>query len=601
MLKSIKELYSLLNKEQRSKLLVMQVLVVFMSFSELAGVVSVGPFMALVGDMSRLEGDSLWAEIYRASGASSPTDFIFWFGVGVLLLLSLTTLISIFATWQLEMFGHRVGAELSSRLFKHYMYQPWLFHANGSSSQLSKQIAQECQRVTVSVIIPLMNMNANAVMASLMATVLFVYDPLVATVGLLIFTTAYLLLYRTVRRRLINNGTTVSDTQALRFKLMAEGFGGIKDALLLGRQRVFTERFEKVSQRFANAQGTTLAMSQVPRFAMELVAFGAVIFLVLYLLAAHQGNLGTILPVLSVYALAGFKLLPAFQQIYSSVSRVRGNLAAFESMRDDLHASVVSSVVQERADPEKAGRWVPRQSIEFRDVHFTYPGKQASAVAGLSLKITANQVIGLVGASGSGKSTAIDLLLGLIDPVSGQVLIDGEPLTAINKRAWQNSLGLVPQSIFLSDTSIRENIAFGLPPSDIDDARVERAASLANLDELISQLPEGLETDVGERGVQLSGGQRQRIGIARALYHDADVLVLDEATSALDGITEQLVMDAIHEFSGTKTIVLIAHRLATVKQCDCIYLMKDGRVIDQGRFEDLVIRNDTFKRMAERA
>lgn len=601
MLKSIKELYSLLNKEQRAKLLVMQLLVVFMSFSELAGVVSVGPFMALVGDMSRLEGDSLWAEIYRASGASSPTDFIFWFGVGVLLLLSITTLISIFATWQLEMFGHRVGAELSSRLFKHYMYQPWLFHANGSSSQLSKQIAQECQRVTVSVIIPLMNMNAKAVMASLMATALFLYDPLVAIVGLLIFMIAYLLLYRTVRSRLIRNGTTVSETQALRFKLMAEGFGGIKDALLLGRQRVFTERFENVSQRFADAQGTTLAMSQVPRFAMELVAFGAVIFLVLYLLAAHQGNLGTILPVLSVYALAGFKLLPAFQQIYSSVSRVRGNLAAFESMRDDLHASAVSSVDQELADPEKAGRWIPRQSIEFRDVHFTYPGKQTSAVAGLSLKITANQVIGLVGASGSGKSTAIDLLLGLIDPVSGQVLIDGEPLTAINKRAWQNSLGLVPQSIFLSDTSIRENIAFGLPPADIDDARVERAANLANLDDLISELPEGLETDVGERGVQLSGGQRQRIGIARALYHDADVLVLDEATSALDGITEQLVMDAIHEFSGTKTIVLIAHRLATVKQCDCIYLMKDGRVIDQGRFEDLVSRNDTFKRMAERA
>ncbi|WP_092523705.1 ABC transporter ATP-binding protein [Onishia taeanensis] len=601
MLKSIKELYSLLNKEQRSKLLVMQLLVVFMSFSELAGVVSVGPFMALVGDMSRLEGDSLWAEIYRVSGASSPNDFIFWFGVGVLLLLSITTLISIFATWQLEMFGHRVGAELSSRLFKHYMYQPWLFHANGSSSQLSKQIAQECQRVTVSVIIPLMNMNAKVVMASLMATALFLYDPLVAIVGLLIFMIAYLLLYRTVRSRLIRNGTTVSQTQALRFKLMAEGFGGIKDALLLGRQRVFTERFEHVSQRFADAQGTTLAMSQVPRFAMELVAFGAVIFLVLYLLAAHQGNLGTILPVLSVYALAGVKLLPAFQQIYSSVSRVRGNLAAFESMRDDLHASAISSVDQALADPEKAGRWVPQQSIEFRDVHFTYPGKQTPAVAGLSLKITANQVIGLVGASGSGKSTAIDLLLGLIDPVSGQVLIDGEPLTAMNRRAWQNSLGLVPQSIFLSDTSIRENIAFGLPPADIDDARVERAASLANLDDLISELPEGLETDVGERGVQLSGGQRQRIGIARALYHDADVLVLDEATSALDGITEQLVMDAIHEFSGTKTIVLIAHRLATVKQCDCIYLMKDGRVIDQGRFEDLVIRNDTFKRMAERA
>ena len=214
------------------------------------------------------------------------------------------------------------------------------------------------------------------------------------------------------------------------------------------------------------------------------------------------------------------------------------------------------------------------------------------------MTIGVNQVIGLVGASGSGKSTSIDILLGLIQPEKGELLIDGEPITKQQLRAWQNSLGFVPQSIFLADSSIRENIAFGLPPELVDEKKVQRAATMAHLDELLAELPDGLNTRVGERGVQLSGGQRQRIGIARALYHDADVLILDEATSALDGITEKLIMDAIHDFSGKKTIIMIAHRLTTVKQCDVIFMMSQGEVVDSGTFDELAARSQVFQRMA---
>ena len=246
-------------------------------------------------------------------------------------------------------------------------------------------------------------------------------------------------------------------------------------------------------------------------------------------------------------------------------------------------------------------RWKANRSIRLDNIQFTYPGKQEPALKGLNVDIPVNKVIGLVGATGSGKSTAIDLLLGLIEPQQGELLIDGEPVTAQRRRAWQNSLGFVPQSIFLADSSIRENIGFGLPPEAIDEQRAKNAASMAHLDELLSELPEGLGTRVGERGVQLSGGQRQRIGIARALYHDAEVLILDEATSALDGITEKLIMDAIHDFSGKKTIIMIAHRLATVKQCDVIYLMESGAVADSGSYQDLSKRNVTFRRMAEHA
>ena len=596
MFSQLKELYSLLTNDQRKNLLRLQILVVLMSFAEIASVVSIGPFMALVGDISLLQGEGRMANLYRATGFENPRDFLFWLGIGVLVVLTIAACISMFTIWRLSIYGAQVGAELGSRLFRHYMYQPWLFHASGSSSQLTNRIVQESGRITSNIINPLMQMNAKLVMAVFMTLAIFLYNPLVAVTGLFLFSFAYMLLYKIVRRHLVRNGRHISEANQMRFKLMGEGFGGIKDALLLGRQRIFTERFEVESEKLAAALGTTQALGQVPRYAIELIAFSGVIFLVLYLLSAHQGNLGEILPILSVYALAGFKLLPAFQQVYTGLSQIRGNLAAFDAVRDDLRAS--SWTVATSCAPP-ATRLAPRDEIRFDSVVFRYPDKEEPALKSIDLIIPANRVIGLVGASGSGKSTAIDLLLGLMAPQEGRVLIDGQPLTEENVRNWQNSLGFVPQSIFLADSSIRENIAFGLPPEAVDEGKVNRAANMAHLDELLAELPQGLDTRVGERGIQLSGGQRQRIGIARALYHDADVLVLDEATSALDGITEKLIMDAIHDFSGKKTIIMIAHRLSTVKQCDSIYLLTNGSVTDHGSYKELSDRNDVFKRMAE--
>jgi len=596
MFSQLKELYSLLTNEQRKKLLRLQILVVLMAFAEIAGVVSIGPFMALVGDISQLQGEGRLADLYRATGLEDPREFLFWVGIGVLVMLTIAACISMFTIWRLSMYGAQVGAELGNRLFRHYMYQPWLFHASGSSSQLTNRIAQESTRITSLIINPLMQMNAKLVMALFLTLAIFLYNPVVALSGLVLFSGAYVLLYKSVRRRLVRNGRHISEAQQMRFKLMGEGFGGIKDALLLGRQKVFTDRFQAECEKFAAAQGTTQALGQVPRYAMELIAFGGIIFLVLYLLSSHEGNLGTILPVLSVYALAGFKLLPAFQQAYTGLSQIRGNLAAFDAVRDDLRAS---SLTVAKSSVPTGQRLAPRSEIRFDDVVFSYPGTEDPALKNLNITIPANKVTGLVGASGSGKSTAIDLLLGLIEPQQGKVLVDGQPVTKDNCRQWQNSLGFVPQSIFLSDSSITENIAFGLPPENVDEDKVKRAATMAHLDELLKQLPEGLATRVGERGVQLSGGQKQRIGIARALYHDADVLVLDEATSALDGITEKLIMDAIHDFAGKKTIIMIAHRLATVRQCDSLYLLEQGRVTGHGTYDELASGNTTFQRMAK--
>lgn len=598
MFKRLKTLFKLLTPEQRKRLIKLQFLVVLMAFAEVAGVAAIGPFMALVGDISLLQGDGKLAQLYTLSGFENPRDFLFWLGIAVLIALSGAAAISMFTIWRLSLYAAQVGAEISTRLYKHYMQQPWLFHASGSSSQLTNRIAQEAGRVTNAVIQPLMQMNAKGVLALVMATAIFVFNPLVALAGLLMFGLAYIILYKTVRKRLSQNGRAISEANQQRFKLMNEGFGGVKDTLLLGRQAEFNKRFEKSSHKLGRAQGVTRGLSQIPRYAMELIAFGAVIFLVLYLLSAYDGNLGNILPVLSVYALAGFKLLPAFQQMYTSLAQVKGNIASFDSIEEDL---VASQEIEDIEPAFKAGKLSPKALIKLDNITFNYPNKDEKALEGLTMDIPVNQVIGLVGASGSGKSTAIDVLLGLITPQNGSLVVDGCEVKSEDKRAWQNNVGFVPQTIFLADSSIRENIAFGIPSKEIDENRVTRAAQMAHLDGLLERLPEGLNTRVGERGVQLSGGQRQRIGIARALYDDAEVLVLDEATSALDGITEKLVMDAIHDFSGKKTIIMIAHRLSTVKKCDHIYLLDNGRVIDRGSYSELVKRNDMFQEMAKHA
>ena len=330
---------------------------------------------------------------------------------------------------------------------------------------------------------------------------------------------------------------------------------------------------------------------------MELLAFGAMISLVLVLLTTRDGNLSQVLPVLAVYALAGFKLLPALQQIYGSVTTIRGNTAAFDAIKTDLLASLTlqnsQSSYASNIDLDSA------KSIRLNNVSFNYPNKQTAALSNLTIDIPVNATVGFVGESGSGKSTTIDLLLGLIKPDKGQLLIDQTVIDSDNISAWQQHIGFVPQSIFLSEGSIAENIAFGLSAKDISLEKVKKAVKLAHLDALVESLPLGLDTKVGERGVQLSGGQRQRIGIARALYNDADILVFDEATSALDGITEKVIMDAIQELSGKKTIIMIAHRLKTVQKCDIIYLMEKGEIVDQGNYQDLINKNVRFRKMAE--
>lgn len=594
-MKLLKELFLILTDLQRYKFYKLQILVVLMTFLELIGIASIIPFMSLVGDMSILQAGGWLSKMYDYSGVASPESFIFILGLLVLFSLTISSLTSIYTTYKLSLFASSTGTEIADRLYKHYMYQNWIFHTSNTSATLTKQIANETQRVTSFILMPLMQINSRIVFSIALSTAIFFYNPYIAIVGILIFSSSYYILFKTVRKRLHNNGKIISETTSERYKLMNEGFGGIKEILLLGKQDFFVDDFHLTGQKFAKAQGLNIVLAQAPRYLMELVAFGSLIALVLFLFKFYEGNLSEILPILSVYALASFKLLPAFQQMYAYIAQIRGNVAAFEAIKNDLY----NSKCLKHHKIIDSSELVVKNNIKLSGIYFKYPQKEKHSLENIVLNIPVGSVVGIVGSSGSGKSTMIDLLLGLLIPEKGKILVDDMEINDENKRQWQDKIGFVSQSIFLSQGSIAENIAFGLPFEKIDLEQIKKVLEMSHLTEMVNELPNGIYTKIGERGVQLSGGQKQRIGIARALYHDAEVLIFDEATSALDGITERIIMDEIKKFIGKKTIIMIAHRLKTIEQSNIVFILENGKIVDSGNYEELISKNQHFKKLAK--
>ncbi|AZL67603.1 ABC transporter ATP-binding protein [Pseudomonas oryziphila] len=595
MIKLVRELVSLMSSEQRKSFLYLQFFVVLMAIAEVVGVAAVGPFMALVGNMELIQTNAVVNNLYLQSGLSSPIEFLFFTGVAVLVFLAVSAVLSVVTIWKLSNFAASTGAEMGDALYAYYLKQNILYHSVTTSSQLTKQIATEVARITDHVLQPLVQINARIVAALFISVAIFAYNPIISLAGLLVFFTAYVSLFFVVRGRLARNGKMISRVSKQRFTLMNEGFGAIRDVQLLGRESSFIRAFQESGRVFARAYGSSNGLYNMPRYLMEFIVYSGMVGLILILLKVHEGDLSAILPVLAVFGLAAFKLLPSFQQIYSGVAQVKSNISAFESIKHDLslaRASSLTSMIGRTEGDHLQG------DVEFRSVEFCYPDKPTAALKNISLRIPRGAVVGIVGPSGSGKSTLIDLFLGLITPDKGAFLVGERVVDRNNVRQWQEQLGYVPQSIFLTEGTITENVAFGVEPEFIDAQKVKRAIQLAHLDEWVDALPDAYETRIGERGVQISGGQRQRLGIARALYDDADILVFDEATSALDGVTEKMIMEAVERFSHKKTIIMIAHRLNTIKNCDVIFMLDQGRVVDQGTYEYLMVNNEYFNRMA---
>jgi ATP-binding cassette, subfamily B, bacterial PglK len=592
----IRELFLQLDDGQKSRFYRLQILVILMSILEVTGIASIGPFMALIGDNELVKSNAILRNFYVLSGADDIQDFISMVGVLILFLMLISSLFSVFTSWRLAIFASDIGTEFSNRLYKYYIENSWLFHTLNNSAQLTKNISVESMRVSDTIIQPLMQMNAKLILALFILIVVVLFNPLVAMFIFFLFLASYFFIYKTIKARLENNGKSISAVAVLRFKLMNEGFGGIRDIILLNKKAQFIDRFVKSSKLYSYSRGTNIALVQVPKYLIELIAFGALVMIMLLLLNLYKGDLGLILPVLSIYALAIFKLLPALQQVFSSISQIRGSIPAYDAIKEDL----IKSNNDNRAIVSFK-ELTFESCIQLKDVCFSYPGNADNVLNNLNITIPKNKSIAIVGPSGSGKSTILDILLTLIPPDSGKILVDNFELNDEFKACWRRQIGFVPQDIFLSESTICENIAFGVPYDDININMINSVIKLAHLDQFINSQKDGIYTKTGERGITLSGGQKQRIGISRALYNEPDILIFDEATSALDGVTEKLIMDAVGEFNGNKTIVIIAHRLKTVKNCDIIYYVENGKVISKGSYNDLIRMNSDFKEMAYHA
>tara|TARA_B100000767_G_scaffold154324_1_gene145187 strand:- start:557 stop:2341 length:1785 start_codon:yes stop_codon:yes gene_type:complete len=560
---------------------------------EVAGVSSIAPFMAVITSPDIIHENKYLEIAYQFSQAPNDNTFIIYLGVFSISVLLIANFVNAFMVWQINYFSYLQTHRVSVRLMRGYLHRPYSFYLDQNTSELSKNILNEINRSIGGTVLPALTVLSKLIVTIFIFILLVYIDPIIASCTTIILGSAYWLIYRFVRSRLNNIGVGANETNFQMYKTANEAMSGIKDIKLRGIEEEFVGRFNNPSQRFNTYLAQKTIMAVLPRYLLEVVAFSGIISVMIFFVSTGYTTT-EILPIVSLYAMAGFRLLPAVQQIYSGITNFKFNLPALEKLYSDLSKAPVSAYEINNQEP-----MVLSEDLEVNSLSYSYSNSKSLVLNKLNLKINANTTIGIVGSTGSGKTTLIDLLLGLLSPNSGSISVDGVEINDNNIRAWQQIVGYVPQSIYLNDDSIERNIAFAVPKNQVDKKLIKQVAKMANLDSFVESLPEKYNTVVGERGVRLSGGQRQRIGIARALYHSPSVIFLDEATSSLDGITENVIMEAIQNLSHKKTIVMVAHRLTTLKECDVIHLMQNGHIVDSGTYQQLVDNNKDFKEMAK--
>jgi len=592
----LKKILTLLTPRERRRGFLLMVMVLIMAVMNTIGVASIIPFMSVLGQPDIVYTNKWLNRAYTAFGFSDPQDFLFFLGILVFAALVSSIMFKALTQYTLQRFTQMRNCSLSCKLFKGYLNRPYIWFLNRHSSDLVLNMLSEVNQIINGVLIPILQLFAHGMVVLFLIILLMLVDPILVMMVTLVLGGTYTVIYLVIRKYLSRIGKDRVLANRQRFRVVQEALGGIKEIKIFHREQSFFNRFTGPAARFSRHQASNNIASIMPRFLLEIVAFGGILLIALYLLKT-SGSFNQALPILSVYALAGFRLLPALQQIFAQVTSLRFGLPALESVYKDI-IELSESIQSIKKDQYKL--FIPKQNIQLKNISFTYPGAQAAALKNLDLTIPARATIGLVGSTGSGKTSAADVILGLLYPQEGQLLVDGKPITPANILAWQRTLGYVPQQIYLSDDTVAANIAFGISEDQIDMNAVIRAAKITYLHDFVSSdLEKGYETLVGERGIRLSGGQIQRIGIARALYHDPAVLIFDEATSALDNQTEQLVMEAIGGMDKRKTIILIAHRLNTVKHCDCVFIIENGKLVGQGTYNELLESNRFFQTLTK--
>ena len=565
---------------------------IILGILEVVGVVSIVPFMAVVANPQIVEENEYLNMIYVLGEFDNHSDFSVFLGFLMMCVIILINGYSAFMKWKITYFVRAQGYRLEMRMLKYYLSQHYVFFLNRSLPDIGKNILTEVERVVGGIVHPGLEVMSKGIVMIFIFALLIVVDPIVALSVFFLLGGSYLILFLLIKNKQKEMGLLTTAVIHDRFKLVNQVISGIKEIKLQGSEGSYVRHYDDFAKDYSNYLARNLIISQLPRYALETLAFGSII--VVIILSILRGDSGSdIIPMVSLYALAGYRLLPSLQTIFSSLTKIKFHLPILDILTDDL-----SKFTSANFDRSKTKLEV-NKNIEFHAISYTYPNAQNPSLDQLNLVIEPNTIVGIVGGTGAGKTTLIDLLLGLLSIEYGRLSVNGVDITPQNIQSWQNSLGYVPQSIYLTDDTIASNIAFGIDEDNINFEDVVKSGEMAMLGQFIDTLPDGYMTMVGERGVRLSGGQRQRIGIARALYSKPNVLIMDEATSALDGITEDTVMQSIKKISHKKTIILIAHRLTTVEQCDVIHVMDNGKIVDSGTYDYLLENNNEFRKMAK--
>ncbi len=583
--------------QRREKIRFLQLMaaVLVLGLLEVAGVASILPFMELMADPAAIQNNVWLKNAYDWLGFSSERSMLITSGVLVITLITCSNLFSVFTVWAQYRFTWNMSHRMSMRLLKTYMNKPYNYFLKVNTSELQTYLMGEVGTLNSGFILPMIDLISRSMVALVIFTLLVIINPLIALSSLGVLGGAYLLIYLLRHRYLQRLGEDRIKYNINRYTSLSELLNGIKPIKANSSGDFFFRRYESASQLFSDIMPRFSIVMISPKYVLEILAFGGILFITLALYV-QSGNIQEALPLLSLYAVAGYRLLPALQKAFAALTKIRHNRPVLDKLYDDL----VYTLQMEAKGPTSIPTLSFRQEIRLRQVNFGYEEEKEALFNNFDLVIPKGQVVALVGATGSGKTTLIDLIVGLLQPSAGQIEIDGQALTREYVAAWRQKIAYVPQQVFLFDDTVLNNIVVPSDGQTVDLERAQVAARMASLYDFIeNEMPQGFATVIGDKGIRLSGGQRQRLGLARALYRNPEVLFLDEATSALDNITEESIVQALDNLPTDLTLIIIAHRLSSVKRAGIIYFLQDGNIVSQGTYDVLLESNETFRTMVK--
>ena len=589
----LKKVISILDNKEKRFFYYLSFAFFFVAIIETFGVVLIIPFIEIASNPEIINSNYQLNLINDFFQFSNTNSFILFLGISYFFYLIFSQAFKAVIMYLQLRYTFSLESSISKRLLESYLRQTYSWFLDKHSGDMGKGILSEVAETIHYSLTPLLGMISQLFLTILLIILIVLVNPLVALITLLFLLVLNLLIFNRVKNWIKLIGINKVKHNQRRYKTVVEAFGAIKEIKLSGIEKIYSNKFSSAANDFSTANSNVQIVSILPKYLLEALSFGFLILFILYNLSLGN-NLTEVLPILSMFAFAALRLIPAFQQIFSSLNKINFSTKGLDDILYRLNENKNLEISKKTNNSLQI-----KNKIEINNLNFVYPNSNRMALNKINLSILSGKKIGIVGSTGSGKTTLVDILLGLLKPTNGKISLDGNEISKLGLREWQNSIGYVPQNIFLSDKTVAENIAFGLSLEELDIERVKEVCKIANLHNFITEeLEKSYFTEVGERGIRLSGGQRQRIGIARALYNNPSLLVLDEATSALDNLTEKVIIESIANHSKNITTIIIAHRLNTIKNCDCIYYLEKGEIKSYGTYEELIHKSKEFKKLA---